>query len=424
MAAPTPRSTPDGELPFWEQLPQILLYPLHGAVLLSIAALSLFSALAALPGLVGLILLGVTWLAVYGYGFDILRRSANGQPRPPEHASELFDSSALRLLGLMVLCLAVVVCTAMISPLLALLTVLTLFCLHPVWLISLALDGSLRQALNPATAVFTLQRIAGPYAIALVMVFALQAAAGLLWLLAHAGLPGVLAWPVATAGYAYALFASFRLLGVMVYCYREVLGFEADNAPEQATRLPDPAERADQALLARVERLLQENRRDTARQLLLQAAHSAPAGNAVHQQLQQLLADAAPAARQAHLGQWLTQLLAQQQARQALALWRNELARDRSFAPEPATTGHPLVQAALLQGQRQLAYDGLRALLKRWPQSAQVPEWALQAALLAADLHGDAATARALIAQGQAAMPPADLQRRLQAVLASLPATL
>lgn len=413
------------ELPFWEQLPQVLLYPLHASVLLASVALALFSVLAALPGLVGSIMLGITWLATYGYGFEVLRRSAHGNPAPPEQAGELLDGGVLRLVALMALCLATVICcTLLFGPWAMLGLSALLFVLHPVWLISLALDGSLRQALNPATAVLTLQRIAGPYAISLLLVGVLQFAALFLYALAHRGLPGVLAWPLSTFGYAMALAASFRLLGVMVYCYRDVLGFEADSTPELAARLPDPAERADQALLARIERLLQENRQDTARQLLLQAVTSAPAGNAVHQQLHQLLASATPAQRQAHLGQWLGQLLAQQQARQALALWRNELARDHDFAPEPAATGEQLVQAALLQGQRQLAYDGLRALLKRWPQSAQVAHWALQAALLAADLHGDVAAARRLIAQGQAAMPSADLQRRLQAVLDSLPTSL
>ena len=413
------------ELPFWEQLPQVLLYPLHASVLLASVALALFSVLAALPGLVGSIMLGITWLATYGYGFEVLRRSAHGNPAPPEQAGELLDGGVLRLVALMALCLATVICcTLLFGPWAMLGLSALLFVLHPVWLISLALDGSLRQALNPATAVLTLQRIAGPYAISLLLVGVLQFAALFLYALAHRGLPGALAWPLSTFGYAMALAASFRLLGVMVYCYRDVLGFEADSTPELAARLPDPAERAGQALLARVERLLQENRQDTARQLLLQAVTSAPAGNAVHQQLHQLLASATPAQRQAHLGQWLGQLLAQQQARQALALWRNELARDHDFAPEPAATGEQLVQAALLQGQRQLAYDGLRALLKRWPQSPQVAHWALQAALLAADLHGDVAAARRLIAQGQAAMPSADLQRRLQAALDSLPTSL
>lgn len=420
-----PRPARSHELPFWEQLPQVLLYPMHAPVLLASAALALFSVLAALPGLVGSIMLGITWLATYGYGFEVLRRSAQGNPAPPEQAGELLDGGVLRLVALMALCLATLICcTLLFGPWAMLGLSALLFVLHPVWLISLALDGSLRQALNPATAVLTLQRIAGPYAISLLLVGVLQFAALFLYALAHRGLPGVLAWPLSTFGYAMALAASFRLLGVMVYCYRDVLGLEADSSHELAARLPDPAERADQALLARVERLLQENRQDTARQLLLQAVTSAPAGNAVHQQLHQLLASATPAQRQAHLGQWLGQLLARQQARQALALWRNELARDHGFAPEPATTGEQLVQAALLQGQRQLAYDGLRALLKRWPQSAQVAPWALQAALLAADLHGDVAAARRLIAQGQAAQPSADLQRRLQAALDSLPTSL
>jgi hypothetical protein len=76
-------STPPRELPFWEQLPQVLLYPLHASVLLASSALALFSLLAALPGLVGTIMLGITWLATYGYGFEVLRRARTATPPRP-----------------------------------------------------------------------------------------------------------------------------------------------------------------------------------------------------------------------------------------------------------------------------------------------------------------------------------------------------
>lgn len=418
-----------GELPFWQQLPQVLLYPLHAVVLLSTAALALFSVLIALPGLVGMILLAVTWLATYGYAFEILRRSAHGSAQPPERPGELFDDGVLRLIALMALSgLALMLCGHLLGPLPMLALALLLFCLHPIWLISLALDGSMTLALNPATAVRTLQRIAGPYAVALLMLATLQAGAGLLLALAHTALPAPLAWPLSTAGYAYALFAGFRLLGVMVHSYRDRLGFEADAGSIDATaptpeRPPGPAERAGQQLLGRVQQLLQDGRDETARQLLEQAVRSGHAGDAVHRQLQALLACAPRARRHAHLGLWLAQL-ADAQPVQALALWRQALGEDADFAPAQEDTGDRLVQLALQRSQRQLAHDGLRALLRRWPQSPQLASRALQAAQLASDLHGDTTAARELIAQGLAASPSAELQRRLDAALAALPAAL
>ena len=414
-------STPPRELPFWEQLPQVLLYPLHASVLLASSALALFSLLAALPGLVGTIMLGITWLATYGYGFEVLRRAAHGNPAPPEHPGELLDGGVLRLVALMALCLASVVwCGQLFGPWATLALIVVLFVLHPVWLISLALDGSLRQALNPATAVFTLQRIAGPYALAVLLIGVLQFAAALLFALAHRGLPDALAWPLSTFGYAMALFTSFRLLGVMVHSYRHALGFQAQGAPAEE-RLPSPTERADQLLLARVERLQQEGREETARLLLEQAVRTAAVGEEVHARLHALLADAPLAQRQAHAGQWLLHRLQQGHPGQALALWRSALAEDPGFTPALADTGEQLVHTALARNQRQLAHDGLRALLQRWPQSPRVAEWALQAALLTADLHSDADSARQLIAQGLASAPDTELQRRLHAALATLP---
>lgn len=417
------RHSPPRELPFWEQLPQVLLYPLHAAVLLASGGLALFSALAALPGVVGLVMLSTTWLATYGYGFEILRRSAHGNPAPPEHPGDVLDTGVLRLVALMALCLAaVILCAWLLGFWASLALVALLFVLHPVWLISLALDGSLRLALNPATALFTLQRIAGPYAVSLLLIGALQVAALILFGLAHRGLPAALAWPVSTFGYASALSASFRLLGVMVHSYREVLGFEAQGAPSEE-RLPSATERADQALLSRVEGLLQDGRTDTARQLLVEAARNGAVGDAVHEQLHQLLAGQSLADRQAHAGQWLLHLLNSGQTPRALGLWRSELATDPGFCPALASTAEQLVQTASERGQRQLAHDGLRALLYKHPHAPAAAGWALQAALLTCDLHGDVEAARQLIAQGLASQPAVELERRLHAALATLPAT-
>lgn len=422
MATPAANSAGNNEAPFWQQLPGVLLYPLQGPAWLATLALALFSVLAALPGLVGLILLAVTWLAIYTYGFEILRRSANGNRRAPEQIGELFDGAAMRLIALMVVCVAMVIAAGLLGPLVMLAVSALLFVLHPVWLMSLALDGSLRQALRPDTAINTVRLIAGPYAVALVLVFGLQIATALVWALCHAKLPGVLAWPLATAVQTWALFASFRLFGLLVYCHRDQLGFEADS--DDNTPLPSAAERAEQALLQRVDALLEEQRTASACQLLEQAVGSGQAGPAVYALLARLLTDAPLAQQQQHAGNWLHYLLHDNQPRQALTLWREQLQRDPGFTPTTAALGQQLVNAALNGNQRQLAHDGLRSLIARWPGHELVPEWALQLALLAADLHADADNARRWIAQGLAASNTPEQQRRLHAALQMLPSTL
>ena len=56
--------------------------------------------------------------------------------------------------------------------------------------------------------------------------------------------------------------------------------------------------------------------------------------------------------------------------------------------------------------------------------AGRIPADLSPAALLTADLHGDADGARQLIAQGLASAPEPELSRRLQAALATLPAAL
>ncbi|MBN8799469.1 MAG: hypothetical protein J0H45_08945, partial [Stenotrophomonas nitritireducens] len=102
--------------PFWQRLRAITLYPLRGPALYSLVALTLCTLLELLPG-IGWILNLITWVAIYRYAFEILRETANGRMRSPEHTLGSSDGTVLRLLGLMILMgIFVVAMTVFLGP--------------------------------------------------------------------------------------------------------------------------------------------------------------------------------------------------------------------------------------------------------------------------------------------------------------------
>jgi hypothetical protein len=208
------RSTP---APFWTRTRAIALYPLRGGALFALIALTLCRLLGMLPG-IGWILGMVTALAIYKYAFEILRHTADGYMEAPERGFDIGDGVVLRLLALMIVLGAVVAAAALLAgPVVGLLTLLAVVLLQPGFLISLAIDGSLRRALNPAVSIGLALRIGWPYLAAFGLLFVIQASAltAARWLQHYLPpLASDLAVGVVTI---WGLFSAFHLMGYLVY---------------------------------------------------------------------------------------------------------------------------------------------------------------------------------------------------------------
>ncbi|MDG2524507.1 hypothetical protein P6166_03925 [Stenotrophomonas sp. HITSZ_GD] len=402
--------------PFWSRVRAITFYPLQGAALWSLLALTLCTLLGVVPG-IGWIFSLVTWLAVYRYAFEILRHTANGHPGAPEYALELGDGAVIRLFALSLLVIAGLIAVAFLtrSVGMLLLTIGVIALMQPGMVISLALDGSLRRALNPLVPLDLALRIGWPYLAAFCLLFVIQISTMLAgkWLRAY--LPPEVSSVAFNFVAIWGLFSTFHLLGYLVYQYHEVLGFEPEAL--QDTRRADP----DQRLLDEAEGHVRDGHPREAREALRGAIRGRAVSLGVHELYQRLLRKEGPSPElHDHAQQYISRLIAEKQERRALSLLREMLETDPDFTPAQVEQAIALVDRARMAGQHQLTVDALRAMVRKWPRHEAAAQWALDAALLLAERYGRDEEARALLETALVTCEDEDVRRRLQNALAAI----
>ncbi|MFS8374427.1 hypothetical protein EIQ27_14510 [Xanthomonas campestris pv. armoraciae] len=89
-----------------------------------------------------------------------------------------------------------------------------------------------------------------------------------------------------------------------------------------------------------------------------------------------------------HTRQYINRLLQEKHERRALALQREALDTDPTFAPLLPEQATLLAERAKMAGQYQLATDGLLAAIGAWPRERMLPAWSLDAGLLLAERFG------------------------------------
>ncbi len=408
-----PASKPE---PFWLRLPAITFYPLHGPALYALIALALCTLLGMLPG-IGLILSIIVWVGIYRYAFEVLRETANGRLTSPEHTFNTSDGTVLRLLALMILMgIFVVMMGALFGATVALLTLAVVALMQPGCVISLAMDGSLRTALNPATSITLAVRIGWPYLAAFALLFVIQASAMTAGHWLNKLMPPIIGDLLVNFFSVWGLFSTFHLLGYLVFQYHEVLGFEPEGEAAPLSR-----NAPDEALLDEAEHLVREGHPDAAMDSLRAAIRSRAVDLQVHELYHRLLRrNGASEALREHGRHYITRLLAETQDRQALQVLRELLETDPEFTPADPDQATSLLERARLSGQMQLQLDAQLAMLKAWPRAAQAPQWALQSALLLAERYSRDDDARALLEDALSRCDDPEQRRKLEAAQRAL----
>ena len=403
-------------MPFWSRLRSIALYPSQGAAFWTLVALTLCGLLTLLPG-IGWLLSIIVALATYRYAFEILRHTANGHPGAPEYGLDLEDGAVWRMFALFFIAMfAVGMVAALIrSPMITLLMLGAVVLLLPGSVISLAIDGSLRRALNPAVPLGLATRIGWPYLAAFCLLFVIFTSSLIAAAWLNRYMPPVVSQLAVNVATTWGLFSVFHLLGYLVYQYHETLGFE----PE-ALSMARPAD-PDQRLLDEAETLVRDGHTDNALETLRGAVRSRAVTLPVHELYQRLLRQSTRSDElREHSHQYLSRLIAEKQERRALAVLRDMLDHDADFVPAQIEQATVLVERARLGGQHQLTADALRAMLRKWPRSAQAGQWSLDLALLLAERFGKDAEARTILHEALQHSEDEEQRRRIQAAASAL----
>lgn len=385
-----PRDIP----PFWTRLGQIAAYPFRGAALAALAALAATRLLSVLP-VIGFLVVIVIWFAGHRYAFEILRATADGELEPPEHAASFDTGIVWRFIGLMLGFWAMVVVAWLGFGLAGVAVAIALLAIaQPGATISLAMDGSLPHALNPATWLGIMQRIGPAYAAAVALFVLPQLMAYGIGGLVADQLPLLVNGIVRQTLFFWGLFATFHLLGWMVLQYRDRLGYVAAAIEGDRARRPDP----DRALLEALDAREAEGDAAGARDLLEEEMGSRAVGAAVHQRYRALLRRAGDRdAMQAHARRWIGQLLVEGEEARALALLDEAQALDPRFAPMDRDHAVQLLAAADRRGLTRAATLLREAAFRAWPRHPGAPALALAAAAALVEQLGEDARAAVLL---------------------------
>lgn len=394
--------------PFWSRLRAIMAYPFRGAAGITLLVLVLAMMLLGWFPVVGFLAVIICWLAAYKYAFEILQETAHGRLEAPERVLQVEDSVVLHYLGLQIVLLGVPLLVGMRAPGIGLGLLIASALVQPVATMVLAMTGSIVPALSVPRWLAVIARIGWAYAALVALLFVIQISASNATELLARALPVLLAQPLAIAFTLWGLFATFHLMGYLIYQYHRELDFE----PEAVVGLPGLPPDRDQTLLDAAAERIRAGEAEAARSLMAEEIASRAVSAEVHELYRRLLQQADDRAERLRHGRvFLHLLLLEKQERRALALARECLDLDPDFTtPQPEDAAGLSERAAAL-GQRGLATDLLRAAIRAAPKHPSMPAWTLRAADLLLLQAGSEDEVRVLLERARERADEADRER-------------
>ncbi|MDQ3289406.1 MAG: hypothetical protein M3Q42_14370 [Pseudomonadota bacterium] len=412
------RRNPTTIAPFWERLGSFIRYPLRGDALVVLLVISFGQVLALVP-LIGWIISLFLLAMGYKYAFTILRETAHGRLDPPGGVMEAPDAVVIKFLAIyVVLVLVVVIVAGLAGPAAAILAAVALMVVVPAATMSLAMDESLANALNPSTWLKIIGRLGAPYFLLVGLLAVFQLSAANATDLAARVLPPVVSDVVFAMILFWGVFGTFHLMGYLLYQYHERFGFE----PEAHAHALHRPESQDAVLLADSEALIRDGKVEQAVALLAETIGQRAVSVEVHERYRRMLRQQDTTdGLQKHAAMFLNLLMLEGDHRKALPLARESLAVDPTFAPLIPEQGLELARRAASQGQARLAIDLLASIRQAFPRDRMRPEWAMmEADLLLQRGDGDAQAREALVGARERCDDP-DQQRKLDALLVAVP---
>ncbi len=385
--------------PFWQRLSQITTYPLQREALFTIVALAVMRLVVYVPVLGWLLDLMVT-IAILRYAGEVLYRTAHGKMDPPAgYSADDQRGWTLFWVQLVLFVLAMFgafLGEALEAPVLGVVVVAFVALATPGALISAAIDGDWLHALNPLLWLQVMLRLGIPYLLlaGLCLLIVISKANAQEFMLPL--MPGPIAVVVSGLIGNYALIATFHLMGYVVYQYHEVLDFAVDPHEAPLVRPGD----ADGELLAQSEALAADGELAAAETILREHIRERGGSDALRARYRKLLR-----LRGDHLAlladgrDWINVLLARDDERRAVEIWRECRELDAGFWPSDPAMVHRLAQKAAALGMSELALKGTSGFHKAFPKHVDIARNYLLAARLLVDRFGRDSEALDLLRQ-------------------------
>lgn len=404
-------ATVAADTPLLQRLPAAFGYPLRGAALASCVGLALAHYVGLLPSAVGTLASLMVWAATWRYAADCMLHTAHGFADPPEVSLGGNESAGWALTAIHLLLAALCVLSAVFWPGALWPILIAAALVLPAIDMTLAFEGNLAAALNPAQ----IARVIGGFGLAYLIPVAINLAVAALVVLASLAtglLPRIVALPLYAFAYTYLVVLGFHLMGAMIHERHERFGM----APEAERLVADSGQDADARLLEAVRQRAEEQPRAAIDMLVARLQdRSAPAS--LHMAYRQLLRQ--EGLREALLvhGQiWTAALQANGEGKRALGLVQECMDVDPAFLPDDPATAGPLAELAARLGMSRLAVKLCWGYLSAWPRAPEAPRVGLLAAQQLGQRLGQPAEALVLLRRLAAAWPEHPLRADLLAL--------
>jgi len=387
--------------PFWERIPRFFAYPFNADCLVYLAMLAVASLAAFLP-LAGIIISLLISFALLKYGYAVLSHTASGNLSPPKLWSANLageNNLPLRQLVVFVLMGVVVGLAGELSPVAALVALFFMLFSVPASVMSMALLGSIVEALNPVALGRIMGRIGWPYLILFVFLLLLSGGSNVAAELLEQVLPD---WLLTIAGVfitGYFTVIMFHMMGYVVYQYHEPLGYE--NVREFDRTGDVPGSRAEvpvDPFLNEVNILVSEGKLEEAKARLKARLRLAgtPDDRERYHRLLKLSGDKAELVH--HGATYLRTLVELGRNGQALDVFSDCLGADPEFQVSEGRLAYGLGSLAHDQGRHDLALRILNRFAQRYPRHRDIPRAYLVAAKILCEHKNQDAQAKKILA--------------------------
>jgi hypothetical protein len=366
--------------PFWQQLPRVFTYPMHGDALVKIVAFALFVALTSHIGFFAYILSRIAWLAFMAYCFRILERTARGHLVPGDYVDDRTnkDRRPLMQVGiifvLMLFAIAVGIFMGKIAGQIALIVVALAL---PASIMVLALDERFFAAINPVRLLEVVAGIGLPYLALCVFLFLLLQSAQFLGGVLDDYMPVFVGQLLADVVTMYFMVSMYYLMGYALYQHHEELGVDVqvDTAMAQRALAVASGKKVEPELLGpQTQGLLGEGKLGEAADRIENRLKREWDNNKLHDQYHKvLMMDGKEKPILKHVNEYVPKLIREKRGARAVDVYEAAKKKFPEFTLTDSTLILPLATAASDLRRDAIAVELLKGFDKRFPGHDDIP---------------------------------------------------
>jgi len=366
--------------PFWQQLPRVFTYPMHGDAMVKIVVFALVVAICAAAGFLARIVGFFVWMAFLAYCFRTLERTARGHLVPGDYVDDRTnkDRRPLMQLGIIFVFSLFAIATGIFLGKIALQIALFLVAAAlPASIMVLALDERFFSAINPVRLLGVIAGIGLPYFALCIFLFLLLQSGAFLAAVLDDFMPVFVSEVLANAVNMYFMVSMYYLMGYALYQHHEELGVDVqvDTAMAQRALAVASGKKVEPELLGpQTQGLLGEGKLGEAADRIENRLKREWDNNKLHDQYHKvLMMDGKEKPIVKHVNEYVPKLIREKRGARAVDVYEAAKKKFPDLVLVDNTLILPLATAASDLRRDATAVDLLKGFDKRFPGHEDIP---------------------------------------------------